>query len=369
MRVLFANSTHRWGGVKSWTLAVGRRFIERGHRVSLALRPGDPFGDAAAAAGIDVWRVRFGPDFNPLAIARFLARLRMWRPDLVITNVGKDNRIAGVAARIAGVPVLMRVGRRGDVLNRPVNRWVHRHLVAHVVTPSEATRKDLLTLPWVRPEEVTAIPNGVDLTRWRPGGRTGRLRAEIGAAPDDLLIVTTGQLTAVKGQRFLIEAVGRLVAADMKLRVVLIGRGREELALRAAAERAGVADRVHFAGFRRDIPELLPDADIVAQPSLMEGMPHSIVEFLAAGRAIVTTGVDGVLEAVEDGVTALVVPPGDVEALAGAIRRLHDDPERRTALGRAARARAEAAFSETLMVDRVEALARRVTASGRVARP
>lgn len=365
MRVLFVNSTHRWGGVKSWTLAVGQRFIERGHDISLMLRSGDPFGDAAATAGLDVGRLHFGPDFNPLAIARLLARVRSWRPDLVVTNVAKDNRTAGVAARLAGVPVLMRVGRRGDVLDRAVNRWAHRHLVTHIVTPSEATRHDLLALPWVRPEDVTTIPNGVDLARWRPAAGAGQLRAEIGAAPDDFLIVTTGQLTAVKGQRFLIEAAGHLAAEGLRLRVVLIGRGREEAALRAEAERAGLTDRVHFPGFRRDIPTLLVDADVVAQPSLMEGLPHSVVEFMAAGRAIVTTGVDGILEAVEDGVTALVVPPGNAAALADAIRRLHDEPERRAALGRAARARAEAAFSESLMIDRVEALARRIVATGR----
>ena len=341
MRILFANSTHRWGGVKSWTLATGRGLRDRGHEIALVLRPGDPFAEAAAGAGLAVETRAWGPDFNPLAIVRFVRQFRAWRPDLVVTNVGKDNRIAGLAARLAGIPVLQRVGRRGDILDRAVNRWAHRQVVSHIVVPSEATRQDLLRHRWVRPEEVTVIPNGVDLERWAPGRGAGKLRGEIGAAPGELLIATTGQLTAVKGQRDLIEAVATLAARGRPIRLVLIGRGREEEALRRRAGELGIGRLVHFAGFRRDLDELLEDADVAVQPSLVEGLPHSVVEFMAKGRAIVASGVDGILEAVEDGRTALVVPPGDPPALARAIERLQDDPELRRRLAGAARLRAE----------------------------
>lgn len=355
MNVLFANATHRWGGVKSWTLAVGRGLLAGGHRVEIVLRPNDPFGDAARDAGFTVRRLSYGPDWNPLAIAWFLRRLGSGRFDLVVTNVGKDNRTAAVAARLAGVPVVHRVGGPGDLKDRPAIRWAHRHLVNAILVPSVSTRNTLLRQNWIAPGQVTVIRTGIDLEAFRPGRGAGLLRHELRAAPEDILIGTTGQLTSVKGHAVLIEAFALLRRQGLPARLALIGAGPLLRPLAAQADRLGLTDRVHFLGFRRDLPDLLEDLDIAAHPSVEEGLPHSVIEFLAKGKPVVASRLDGIAEAMEDGRSGLLVTPERPVELAGALADLAAHPERRKAMGRAARERALAEFDVSKMTAQVEA--------------
>ena len=107
------------------------------------------------------------------------------------------------------------------------------------------------------------------------------------------------------------------------------------------AEETGVGRAVHVLGFRRDLRALLPMADLVVPPSFHEAFPRVLLEAMAAGRAVVATRVGGVPEAVEDGVTGLMVPPGDVSALADAMASLLRDPGRRRAMEAAARLRVQ----------------------------
>jgi glycosyltransferase involved in cell wall biosynthesis len=285
--------------------------------------------------------------------------------DVLVTNVGKDNRTAGLGARLAGVPVAHRVGGPGDLTGRAAVRWAHRHIVSAVVVPSESTRRALLAHPWIGEEDVTVIPNGVDLDVFRPGTGLGKLRALVGADPSDLLMVTTGQLTALKGHRFLLRALARLGGETGAWRLAVIGKGPEEERLESLAMELGIADRVHFAGFRRDVHELLEDADLALQPSTTEGLPHSVVEFMAKGKAVVASRLDGIMEAVEEGVTGVLVPPGSPEELARAIADLRARPETRRDMGRAARRRAEAQFGLDVMLDRVEAFLERASRTRR----
>ena len=123
---------------------------------------------------------------------------------------------------------------------------------------------------------------------------------------------------------------------------MIVGDGPERGALETRIAQLGLGDRVHLLGFRTDIPELLAGCDLFVLPSLFEGLPLSILEAMAAGKAVVATAIGGNDEAVVDGVTGLLVPPADPEALADALRTLLREPERRRRLGEAGRRRAEA---------------------------
>jgi glycosyltransferase involved in cell wall biosynthesis len=356
-RVAFVNATHRWGGEKSWTLRVGRGLSARGHDIRFFLRAGGDHGRAFREAGLEVRPVTFGFDFNPLAIRSLVRGFRDHGTEVVVTNVSKDNRIAGPAARRLGLPVLQRVGGSGDITDRWRVRLEQRRYVDRIVVPARSIRDRLRRFPWMGAEDrVTVIPNGVDLERFRPGVGAGALRRELGTAPEVALLATTVQLAAIKGLDVLLAAMASLDRTDLVL--ALIGRGKEEPDLRRRAAALGMEGRVRFLGFRADVHLLLEDADVVVHPSIAggEGLPNSVIECLAKGKALVATGVGGVPEAVDDGVEGLLVPPGDPGALAGALARLLEDPALRERLGRAARLRAEREFGDTLMVGRLEAL-------------
>jgi glycosyltransferase involved in cell wall biosynthesis len=136
--------------------------------------------------------------------------------------------------------------------------------------------------------------------------------------------------------------------------------GHEELStaaeLRVYASERGVDDLVTFEGFRADVPQVMADLDVFVLPSLWEGFGLVLVEAMAAGRPVVASAVGPISEIVVDGVTGLLVPPGDPDALAEAIVRLLQDPELAAALGRAGRARVERELRVDTMVTRTEAL-------------
>jgi glycosyltransferase involved in cell wall biosynthesis len=361
MNVAFVNSTHRWGGVKSWTLRVAQGLARRDHRVVLFLRRDDPFRAACADLGLRAEPFTFGPDWNPWAVRKLRRRLREGDAQAVITNVSKDNRIAGPACRSVGLPVLMRVGGSGDITDTWRVRWEQRRYVTRIVVPARAIQESLLRFPWMRAgERVEVIPNGVDLEQFRPGSGKGALRGELDTAPSVPLVVATCQLTVIKGLDVLLQALARLRLPPPQPEVVLIGKGKDEERLRRLAHDLGISDRVHFLGFRRDISPLLDDAAVAVQPSHEEGFPNSVVEFMAKAKPIIATAVAGTPEAVDDGVHGLLVPPGDVDALTRALARLLGDPSLGRRLGRAARTRAETEFGEELMIARVESLLRRM---------
>ncbi len=359
MRVVFVNSTHRWRGVKSWTLRVSRGLQRRGHEVHLVVARGNIFAAAARESGLEVTELRFGPDWNPLAMGALRRLFDQAPPSVVVTNVSKDNRIAGPVCRARRIPVLQRVGAGGDLRDRWRVRLEQRRYVDRILVPARVIAARLAEFPWVRAaERVTVIPNGLDLARFRPGIGTGALRAAARVPREAPLVVTTSQISPVKGIPVLLEAFAALAPTTPAPWLVLIGEGDPEGAMLESARRLGLAGRVRALGFHRDLDELLEDADVLAHPSMFdgEGLPNSVLEAMAKGKAILATRIGGTEEAVTDGVEGLLVPPGDARALAEALARLLADPALRERLGAAARRRAERDFDQETMVDRVEAL-------------
>jgi glycosyltransferase involved in cell wall biosynthesis len=180
------------------------------------------------------------------------------------------------------------------------------------------------------------------------------LREALGVPAEAPLVGEIARLCDVKGQRELIDAAALAPGAH----VVLVGEDLEQqgayrVLLEQQARTRGVADRVHLLGFRSDAAELLEQFDMLVLPSWIEGLPGVVLEAMAHGKPVIATPVGGTPELVEDGVTGIIVPARDPEALAEAIRTLAADRGRAQALGAAGRERAARDFSETAMTGRV----------------
>ena len=152
--------------------------------------------------------------------------------------------------------------------------------------------------------------------------------------------ITVARLVPQKGLDVLIEALPRLSGAAAAWPVMLVGDGPEREGLKAQAQDLGVSDQMRFLGFRPDPERFLADAAVFVLPSRFEGMPNALLEAMAAGLAVIVTDASpGPLEVVEPGVSGLVVPSDDPDALAAAMALLASDPERCRRMGAAARAR------------------------------
>ena len=186
-------------------------------------------------------------------------------------------------------------------------------------------------------------------------------RAELGLPAGALTFGTVGRLVALKGHRYLIDALAAaLPSLPGPVRLVLLGDGPLAPELRARAAAAGLAEQVVFAGFRDDVARLLPALDVVVFSSVSEGLPMALLEAMAAARCIVASDLPGIVEAVRHGNEALIVRPAAVAELRAALLRAAADPELRTRLGQAARQRFLDGYTSPRMVASYEAIYRQV---------
>jgi glycosyltransferase involved in cell wall biosynthesis len=221
----------------------------------------------------------------------------------------------------------------GRVVARATAQWI---------AISEHVRRSFVALG-VPAERITTVRYGLAADS---GTRLGQreARARLGLPAEGEVIGAVGRLVAQKGHIELVRALAWLGDRFPKARVVLIGDGELREAIAGEARRLGVAERVDSLGWRRDAAACMPAFDVFAQPSHWEGFGLVLLEAMAAGVPIVASRASAIPEVVEEGVTGLLVPPGDADALAGALATVLADPERARAMGAAGRARLEARF-------------------------
>jgi glycosyltransferase involved in cell wall biosynthesis len=292
------------------------------------------------------------------------------RVDIVHAYNFYANVFAVPAARLAGVPVVLASVRDTGVYLTPAKKRVQRavcRLADRVLVNAQAVRAWLVAEGFPA-GKIVVIPNGIDLERFRGRPRDPALRSALGIPEDALLVAVLSRLDRLKGLEVFIQAAAEvarrvprarfLVAGDRVL--VRDGEAVTESAYRdglaESARRLGLAGRIVFTGFRLDVPELLAESAVSVLPSLSEGLSNTVLESMAAGVPVVATAVGGTPEAIEDGVSGLLVPARDPKALAAAIAALLANPERARALGEAGRRRVAERFSLDVMVRRTERL-------------
>ena len=185
------------------------------------------------------------------------------------------------------------------------------------------------------PEKTRVQPNAVDTNAFRPSASKAQ-------RPPRVAFV--GRLIQNKGPHYLMAAIPQMLAHRPDTEFWFIGDGPMRACLEQTAQNLGVAPNVRFLGVREDVAALLADSDIFVRPSLMEGMPLTVLEAMACGLPVVATPVGGTAELVIEGETGLLVPPRNVEALAGALQRLIDSPALRAQLGANGRRLVEADY-------------------------
>jgi len=283
---------------------------------------------------------RISPWNDLRAFRAVLRHLRRLRPDIIHTHTSKAGLLGRLAAWMVRVPVVVHTphghvfyGHFGPTLSwffLLVERMLSRitdHLVA--LTPGEA--EDYVDLGVMPPHRISVIPSGVDLRRFTDA-RVDRLskRRELGLPPAALAVGFVGWLLPIKGLSFLVQAMPGILARHPESFLVVVGKGEEEGKLRSLADSLGLNGRVLFLGWRPDVEDIIRCLDVLALPSLNEGMGRVLVEAMAAGVPIVASRVGGVPDLVSDGENGLLVPPADSRALEQAISQLfRDEPRRR----------------------------------------
>jgi glycosyltransferase involved in cell wall biosynthesis len=342
------------GGGQLVALQLARAARAAGHDAFFIAPAPGAFVELAQSEGFTVDIVPLRRSFHLRAAWKLRRALVRGKADILHTHTLAGSAApARVAARSAGVNVIthahaverLRTQRLPRALVRLLDNATVR-LTSRVIAVSNDTAQAFIRHGYP-PRLVTTIPNGVaipvDVGRRAPP-------ADLGLDEQARIVLCVGRLSALKGQRDLIEAFASVARAEPLARLVLAGADPAperpfELLLRRLAKHHGIGDAVVFAGHRNDVDVLLDAADVVVLPSHHEAMPMILLEAMARGRPVVATNVGGVPELVEAGVSGLLVPPGDPRALAHAVATLLQDPERARELAANGRTRAIESFS------------------------
>lgn len=294
MKIVFVNSTRSWGGVKTWTVDYATELIARGHEVRAFVRQ-DTFAERLTQAGARVTTQKFGFDFSPFTIARFMAAFLSYRPDVVICNVNRDMNTAGMAASILSIPVIQRVGMPRDMRNTARARFLQKFIRPWALCPSQSVANGVYEhMPLVPRDKVKVIRNAkLPVDAIRP------------LTKRPIQLISTSQVNRDKGHRFVLRALRELPPGMFTYHVVGVGKKLDDYKekYRDLEERGDLI----WHGFSKDVSVLLAKADIFLLPSCSEGMPNALLEAMAAGLIPVSRDIGGVKEIWPDSLEDLLL--------------------------------------------------------------
>ncbi len=306
-------------------------------RVSLALpdhSTSSAFEMRARGLGLDAFR--YGAEAGALEELLVRSSVTVLHVHAGVAWEGHDVALAG---RRAGVRVVLRSEHLPQLITTNDQLGAHRALVRQLdrlICVSTGVARSYVA-SGIPAGSITVVLNGTRPLEASP--------ARLGVPDDVPLLVAVGRLAAQKRFDLLIEAAALLPDAH----VLIVGEGELELELRALVEERGLRDRVQLCGSRADVPALLAGADLVAMPSDFEGLPLVALEAMSVGTPVVGTSVCGVSDAVVDGVTGRLVPPGDARALAQALGEAIDSRPLRRSWGEAGMRRHRECFTAERM--------------------
>jgi glycosyltransferase involved in cell wall biosynthesis len=274
--------------------------------------------------GVKIDEFRPNRWYSPAQLANMRARLKHGQYDIVHTHKGGDLSLVLLAGAGIEIPVLVNTRGVNFVLGANRFKYNSKKLDA-VIAVSEQSKRVMVDCK-VKPEKIHVIYGGVDTERFKPGGDRSRIRGEFGIAPDAMVFIVIANLLQQKGHLDYLEAAAALEKSHPGCRHLFAGSGKGEQ-IRRKAKELGLADRVIFAGFRTDVPELLAASDVSVFPGFAgEGVSGVLRESLACEVPVITTDVGGNAELIEHQRYGLVVPMRNPAALSSAMQRLVDDP-------------------------------------------
>jgi len=365
---------------RTFIAPVVRYLRARGYEVGIACSAEDAADGPGLSAGPEI----AGCPLYPVAIPRTIRLLtdlhavlklycliRRLRPEIIHTQTSKAGIVGRVAARLAGVPIIIHTAHAfpfHPYLSAPV-RWAYvmierwaAGLADLIMVDTESVRSEGLRHRIVRdPSKLVTVPMGVDLKKFSPSlANSATLRRSLGVPPSELVVGSVARLVADKGIECFLRMAARIRATRSDVKFLIIGDGLLRQDLEALAEGLGIRPFVVFAGHRTDVPQMLGVMDLFVLPTLREGFGVVFAEAMAMGKATVGSRIGPVAEVVEDGVTGYLATPGDAEQFAQRALELLGDDGKRRAFGEAGRHRVEKLFAEERMCETIERQYRRL---------
>jgi len=288
------------------------------------------------------------------------------RFDIIHTHTAKAGFIGRIAAKLAAIPLILHTphghdfygyfGSLGSSLVIMLERLAAK-FCDRIIVFTNIEKSDMLKYNICRASKIEVIHSGLDFSKFESLNiDMAKKRAELHLRPEDLVVGMVGRLEGIKGFEYFIDSAAIISREIPQARFLVVGEGSLHGELASRARKLNIGDKVFFAGWREDIPEILSILDILVLASLNEAVGRVILEAGAVGKPAVATEVGGIPEILKDNETGILVPPKDSSRIAQAVTGLLKDKARREAMGRSAKEWVRNNFNDRNMVEKLDGI-------------
>ena len=342
MNVLLFLDTVDFAGTERHVLDLALALDAAGVSVTVACPAESALARKSQRADLDILPIQAEGTLHPATVSSLTGLLRAGQAEIIHSHNGRTALASALAVRLAGRGCCVatqhflepnHTQQRGlkAVPGRLAHRWVNAH-THQFIAISEAVRLGMRTRREAGDDRITVVPNGLACDD-RSLAPPAQVRAELSIPADAPLVVCVARLEPEKDIPLLLAAMETVRETVPTAQAVVVGDGSQRQALEAQIEERGLASSVHLAGFREDARAVIRAGDVFVLPSRAEPFGLVLLEAMALGRPVIATRAGGPCEIVADGETGRLVPPGDPDALAGALSALLTEPETRRRLG------------------------------------
>jgi glycosyltransferase involved in cell wall biosynthesis len=343
------------GGAEKKLLELVKHLDKKRYSIIVcSIGQGGPLQKDFEVLDIDVVVCHKRNKFDLSLINKVAHLIRECEIDIVQTTLLLADIVGAFAARWSGrrPPVVswetVSHGENDILRTKRRHVWAYKAAmkrVDRIVAVSQEIQYSLIERRHIAPEKIELIPYGVDLRKYTRRNGTFDKRGELKIGGDRVVIGTVARVEPYKGVAYLQQAAVQLVRQHPKIDFLFVGDGSLRKELESEVRALGLAHRIRFLGFRNDVHEIMNVFDIFVLPSLSEGLPNVILEAMASCKPVIASAVGGIPEAIVEGETGLLVPPGDSEAIVAAIKKLLGHNAIALRMGEAGRRRVEQFFS------------------------
>lgn len=354
LKILHTEWSDGLGGQEKRILAELIGMFKRGHYVALACRENAKIKKEAERIPIDIFTLSMRKPYDLKSIIRLSRIIKKIGFDVINTHSGVDSWIGGLAAKLAGVSILIRTRHLNIPLKRNIFNFVH-YLPDMYITCGENMRRNLVERCGFPEDKVVSIPTGVSNEFFDIKKDPG-LKVKYGIDSNVTVITNVGILRSVKGHEITLKAAKQVLERFPDVVFFLAGDGPRKEALEKMAFELKISSRVIFAGFIENIKEIYSFSDLIVLSSWSEGLPQSLLQAMAAGVPVVSTKVGGVPEIVRNKETGILVEPGDFQSLSKGIISLLENHKLREQMINRAKELVANKYTLTHMLDKTESL-------------
>jgi glycosyltransferase involved in cell wall biosynthesis len=304
-----------------------------------SLRTIEPAGKTLEEKGADVFFLNKSK-FDPRTLTSLVKLIQQQKPHVLHLHGYGASNFGRLASLLTGIPNI--VHEHAVLPNQPFYQTIADKLLSPATTKalavSEGVQDFLLHKRAINPKILETLIIGLPLTNTEVANAQSirETRQQIGIGEQEQVVCTVGRLDTQKGQIYLLEAAAIILKTLPDTRFLIVGDGPDLAMLTEVANQKGIAKNVTFTGFRSDVPALLAASDMVAMPSLWEGLPLALLEAMNFGKAVVGTDAPGIEEVIQDAETGFIIPTKNAEKLAEKLTVLLQNPELTKRFGEAA---------------------------------